>query len=216
MTDDPDYFVEGEDGVAAEADSSDGVQTAEIRYAGFWLRFFANLIDTVILGFIAVIVSFMGGAILTLGTQQGWSRGQQSIGAYAIKGVIAVIAWMYFALAESSDQGATPGKLAMSLRVTDLDGNRVSFDQASRRFFAKNLAAWVWFACFFLASVIPIGGPGIMALGSLLSGLLYIVGYGMAAFTPRKQALHDLLARCLVVRKRRAIEPVHWENLDGI
>ncbi len=80
--------------------------------------------------------------------------------------------WLYFALMESSPRQATLGKQALGIMVTDLAGQRISFARATGRFFAK-----------------------------ILSGLILWIGYVMAAFTERKQALHDLLASCLVVAK---------------
>ena len=38
-------------------------------------------------------------------------------------------------------------------------------------------------------------------LGKLISGLIFYVGFVLAGFTPRRQALHDLLAGCLVVKR---------------
>jgi uncharacterized RDD family membrane protein YckC len=83
------------------------------------------------------------------------------------------IGWLYSAMFESSPWQATPGKRAMDLYVTDLKGRRLGFAQASGRFFGKIISA--------------------MILG---------VGFIMIAFTERKQGLHDLLAGCLVVRRR--------------
>jgi uncharacterized RDD family membrane protein YckC len=80
--------------------------------------------------------------------------------------------WLYFALLESSGQQATYGKKVMGIQVTDGQGNRISFARASGRFFGK-----------------------------ILSGIILCIGYIMAAFTPRKQALHDLMADCVVVNK---------------
>jgi uncharacterized RDD family membrane protein YckC/Tfp pilus assembly major pilin PilA len=80
------------------------------------------------------------------------------------------VLWLYFAIMESSSRQATLGKIAFGIRVVDLDGNRISFLRASARFFAK-----------------------------LLSGLSLAVGFLMAAVTRRKQALHDIVASCLVV-----------------
>ena len=82
--------------------------------------------------------------------------------------------WLYFAIMESSSRQATLGKLAFGIRVVDLDGDRVSFFRASARFFAK-----------------------------IFSALSLAVGFLMAAFTRRKQALHDMVASCLVVNAGR-------------
>jgi tetratricopeptide (TPR) repeat protein len=85
---------------------------------------------------------------------------------------LAVIsAWLYYSLFESSSWQATPGKKVLGLIVTDLYGQPISFGRATARFF-----------------------------GRLLSGLTLGVGFIMAGFTEKKQALHDELARCLVLR----------------
>jgi len=68
---------------------------------------------------------------------------------------------------------ATPGKLALGLRVTDLDGRPTGFWRASARYVAR-----------------------------ILSNLTLGAGYLMVAFTARKQALHDLVAGTLVQRRR--------------
>ncbi len=65
----------------------------------------------------------------------------------------------------------TVGKKILGLRVTDLNGNRVSFGRASGRFFGK-----------------------------IVSGFTLMIGYIMAGFTEKKQALHDMIAGCLVVK----------------
>jgi uncharacterized RDD family membrane protein YckC len=69
----------------------------------------------------------------------------------------------------SSRRQATLGKMALGLRVTDLYGRRISFARASGRHFAK-----------------------------IISGMILLIGYIMAAFTHRHQALHDMIAGTLV------------------
>jgi uncharacterized RDD family membrane protein YckC len=80
--------------------------------------------------------------------------------------------WIYYAALESSSWQATLGKKILGLRVTDLAGNRISFARASGRFF-----------------------------GMILSSMILGIGFLMAGFTARKQALHDILAGCLVLRQ---------------
>lgn len=84
-----------------------------------------------------------------------------------------VLGWLYYAVQESSAAQATLGKRLMGIRVTDLEGAPISFGRATGRYFAK-----------------------------LLSGCILLIGYIMAAFTPRKQALHDMIASTLVVSGR--------------
>jgi uncharacterized RDD family membrane protein YckC len=74
---------------------------------------------------------------------------------------------------ESSAKGGTLGKMAIGIMVTDMTGNRISFGRATGRYFAK-----------------------------ILSQMILMIGFLMAGFTQQKQALHDILAGCLVVRSR--------------
>jgi uncharacterized RDD family membrane protein YckC len=83
------------------------------------------------------------------------------------------VAWLYFALMESSERGATVGKMAMGLRVVTNDGKRLSFMNATGRYFAK-----------------------------ILSAIIFCIGYIMIAFTDRKRGLHDMIASTLVIKTR--------------
>jgi uncharacterized RDD family membrane protein YckC len=92
-------------------------------------------------------------------------------GVDAVSSIVgAVIWWLYYAIMESSGRQATLGKIAVRIKVVDRRGGRISFARATGRHFAK-----------------------------LLSTLALFIGYLMAAFTSRKQALHDMIAGCLVV-----------------
>jgi len=91
--------------------------------------------------------------------------------------VSAAISWAYFALFESSPMRATVGKYALGLYVSDKHGDPITFRRATARYFLK-----------------------------ILSSLTLMAGWLMAAFTPRKQALHDVLAGTLVLRN--ALVPV--------
>ena len=83
----------------------------------------------------------------------------------------AAIGWLYYALQESSAAQATLGKRALGVRVTDLEGRRISFGRATGRLFAK----------------IP-------------SALILMIGFLMQPFTAKKQALHDIIAGTLVLK----------------
>ena len=87
--------------------------------------------------------------------------------------VAAALSWAYFALFESSPMQGTVGKYAVGIYVTDRYGDPISFWRASARYWLK-----------------------------VLSNLTLGVGWLMAAFTPRKQALHDLFAGTLVVSRQ--------------
>lgn len=160
------------------------MNAATVAYAGFWLRVLAYLIDALILGVFAVPILIgaamvMGiGGILARIPRNGdpFSEGMPPIFLLFIwlcllLGLAGT--WLYYALLESSEWQGTAGKKALGLIVTDMAGQRVSFARASGRHFGK-----------IVTSFIPLG-----------------IGYAMAGFTERRQALHDMLASCLVLRK---------------
>ncbi|MBZ5642846.1 MAG: RDD family protein [Acidobacteriia bacterium] len=161
-----------------------GSVSGPLVYGGFWLRFVAYLIDGVILGIpfgLVVMVLFVmfGGFGLMMHRRVGDPRaaaaflGPMFLGFLFAMLLFVGLQWLYFAGLESSERQATFGKSAMSLRVTDLQGQRLSFGHATGRFFSK-----------IITGLIPLG-----------------IGYIMAGFTEKKQALHDMIAGTLVVRK---------------
>jgi uncharacterized RDD family membrane protein YckC len=143
------------------------------KYAGFWFRFLAFLIDALILSAIsfglAVAMSPEGETAVC---NSGFNPHPYEPRVFLYKLLCALLWWLYFALLESSTVQATPGKLLLGLKTTDLFGNQLNFYRASLRHFCK-----------------------------LLSAITMLVGFLMAAFTLRRQALHDLIAGTLVLRK---------------
>ena len=93
-------------------------------------------------------------------------------GIAILEGVMVLIGWLYYAVMESTPPQGTVGKLFMGIYVAGRDGDRVSFARASLRYWAKYLSA-----------------------------LILFVGFLMAAFTRHKQALHDIIANCLVLKR---------------
>jgi uncharacterized RDD family membrane protein YckC len=157
---------------------------SHLVYAGFWLRFAAYLLDTLILQIPLVIVSMVFGFIFGFiwalshrGETLGFTSADGSANIPFILFETAIIIfslvaqWLYFAMQESSAAQATLGKRIIGIKVTNEQGQRIGFGQASGRFFGK-----------------------------IISGLTLLIGYIMAGFTEKKQALHDMLAGTLVVR----------------
>jgi uncharacterized RDD family membrane protein YckC len=147
------------------------MQAGEPGYAGFWRRFWALIIDTIIvnvaLGIVAIPIFFASGFSLDVDPAE-W-EGKPGVALAYFGGYLVWL--LYYALLESSPRQATLGKMVLSIKVTDMDGQRNSFWRA----IARNLA-------------------------KLISGAILMIGYLLAAFTRRKQALHDMIADCLVVR----------------
>ena len=84
--------------------------------------------------------------------------------------MFVVIYVLYFAVFEGSWRQATPGKMLMGIFVTGLNGKRISYRRALAR-----------------------------SLGRILSMIICFIGFLVALFTARSQALHDLLADTLVL-----------------
>ena len=143
-------------------------------FAGFWERFAAYLLDTVILGAVTYLISLI---FLPLDFLTGFYPeilGIVSASIDVVRFLLSVIVpWLYFAFMESSKRQATLGKIAIGLKVTDLNGKKLTFSRATGRFFSK-----------------------------FLSVLTLMIGYVIAAFTEKRQALHDMIAGTFVIRGR--------------
>lgn len=147
---------------------------AAVIHAGFWRRFAAILIDTVILVLAVLIISIILGSIIGFaGALGGFGRGTV-VRFGSITGNVTgiVINWLYFTIMESSSRQSTLGKMVMGIIVTDEQGNRISFGRANGRYWGK-----------------------------IISTATLAIGYIMAGFTRQKQALHDIMAGTLVVKK---------------
>lgn len=146
-----------------------------VVYAGFWFRAAAYFLDTSTLGFVlgaTVLGPILRNNHVGSSVQDAWKfYTGDSPQATALLLLIQLVSWLYFAAFESSPWQATPGKKVMGLRVTDLEGRRLSFIRASGRYFGK-----------------------------IISWLLLGIGFLLAGFTEKKQALHDMLAGCLVLK----------------
>jgi len=145
-----------------------------MEYAGFWRRATAMTLDSVLLGIIQTVVNIVIIAMIGAASVAGGETDDAAtVGMVGVIGLLTFVAmWLYFSLMESSAKQATLGKMLVGIVVTDTDGNRISFGKASGRYFGK-----------------------------IVSSIILMIGYLMAAFTERKQALHDIMAGCLVIRK---------------
>jgi uncharacterized RDD family membrane protein YckC len=142
-------------------------------YAGFWLRVIAAIIDAVIVQAVVWPVTLVIGFIIGLaGASVQMPHAGIRLVAIIVGATLGIAAhWIYEATMESSSRQATLGKMVLGLKVTDVQGRRISFARATGRTFAK-----------------------------YLSSMILCIGYIMAGLTERKQALHDIIAGTLVWR----------------
>ncbi|HEX4966511.1 MAG TPA: RDD family protein [Thermoanaerobaculia bacterium] len=139
------------------------------EYAGLGVRFGAFLLDTLLTMGIGFVCGIILGVMLAASGSH-WS--DEAVGAFAyLMGI--VVAWLYYTLFESSALMATPGKRALGLRVTDLQGRRIGFGRANGRYFGKILS--------------------LIAMG---------FGYWTIPSSPMRQGWHDKMAGSLVLRTR--------------
>ncbi|MBX9725375.1 MAG: RDD family protein [Candidatus Obscuribacterales bacterium] len=139
----------------------------ELIYAGFWLRVAACIIDSIIFGIPITIFQ----VALTFLSKAVGDPTVSLIVSLSMLVISAALYGLYGGLFESSKFQATPGKMLLKLKVTDLDGNRCSFARAFARY-----------------------------MGMGVSDATLYIGYLMAAWTEKKQCLHDKIANCLVVK----------------
>jgi uncharacterized RDD family membrane protein YckC len=153
---------------ATDSYGSAVVSGGEVVYAGFWKRFAAYFLDSIVVAIINVPVSLVFNLI-------GAASGNETLAV-----VLSMVAMLggfvigigYYAGFHASKGGATLGKMAVGIKVVRSDGERITFLRGVGRYF-----------------------------GFILSSLTLMIGFIMAAFTERKQALHDMLCDTLVVDK---------------
>ncbi len=178
------------------------------EYAGFLRRFFASALDNIILiiaaGLLGKIIlnnKFLPDDIINSIGAFGWwiawgafstttgifgiifliliglNRGGFENSSYMVLLIFVlfttILKWFYFTRLESLPRKATFGKKIMGIVITDLNGNPISFSRANGRYFAKTISL-----------------------------ITLLIGFIMAAFTKKKQALHDKIAATLVVKKK--------------
>jgi len=144
------------------------------RYGGFWIRVVASIIDGIIVA-VPLSVLFIIYGFITAPVDGPATDGEvvTLILGYTVIYIVALVAVaLYYILTTASKMQGTVGKKIMGLKVTDLNGNRLTFGRATGRYFA-----------------------------TILSGMILNIGYLMAAFTDKKQTLHDMIASTVVVKK---------------
>jgi uncharacterized RDD family membrane protein YckC len=155
------------------------------NYAGLGRRFFAFVIDAIVLLILmTVAASFFGlvqgvkyfyyitvqRAPISALTEAGTSEAAFTPIIAALGVLLIIIPWLYFAGFECSRGQATPGKTLLRIVVTDTDGARISFARATLRHFFKYISAVIIF-----------------------------IGFIMIGLTKKRQGLHDRVAGCLVL-----------------
>ena len=142
-------------------------------YGGFWIRFVAVLID----GIILLVANGIAGFFLGLSGTAPAPVNPADIGAALSRvGLLWMVSVAIGCTYETwfiGNMAATPGKMALGLKIVRPDGSAVSYGRAAGRYFSK-----------------------------ILSTVILMIGYIMAGFDAQKRALHDMIADTRVVRSR--------------
>jgi len=139
----------------------------EMKHAGFWIRFLAMIIDGIILGIIGSILFPGSGSGAMMTTEGGFQMNFNAVfvGPQMIVPIVYVIGfWIW--------KGATPGKMALGLKVIEQDGKKLSWQKAVLRY-----------------------------VGYIVSGIPLFLGYIWIGFSKNKVGFHDMIAKTYVVRK---------------
>lgn len=146
-----------------------------LRYGGFWIRFVAILIDGAVLVTVSLLLNALGTSLFLRGARL---HAQGAAVAYADR-YLAFQGFMFlvniaiglsYSVYFLTRFGATPGKLALRLKVITSRGGPISAPLAIGRFFANYLSS--------------------LTLG---------IGYIMAGLDEQKRALHDRICETRVI-----------------
>lgn len=147
-------------------------------YGGFWLRFCAKFLDGIITGVVGMLINVLV-ALVLFGESNyfGLARTQAGNATYllfqaitTLSGIVVGVSYVWFFL---SRYQATPGKMALGLKVVRADGVRLTTGRIIGRYFAE-----------------------------MLSGLMIGIGYLMVAFDDQKRGLHDRICDTRVIKVR--------------
>ena len=150
------------------------------RYGGFWIRFVASILDGIILAVVAGLFSmFVFGSVVGRNFMRTNNPTPDEalamigpmlgvIGASMLLNMIVGCSYETFFIARL---GATPGKMALGLKVVRPDGGPINVGRAAGRYFAK-----------------------------MVSSMTLMIGYIIAGFDSQKRALHDMMCDTRVIK----------------
>ena len=148
------------------SESSGETGSGRMVYAEFMPRLGALILDSIFILLITWIpllgIGFV--MVLLLGPEPGMNAMSIIANLYAFVAQAA-----YYVILETSVKQATWGKQIVGIKVTDLNGRRITVGRSLGRYFAK-----------------------------ILSGCT-VIGWFLPLFTEKKQALHDIVAGTLVI-----------------
>ena len=191
----------------------DPMGARQYRFAGFWIRVGATILDGLILSVVNVVLGF-----LFVGVVSSTNNPGTIIGMQLFVNLIQLVIGISYVTCFLGKYGATPGKMACGLKVIVSDGRRISYWRAFGRYWAVVLSFLIPYLSVVISVVIAMGimfassarsganymdamlGPALAV--SLIVGLLMSFPFYMAGLTRQKCALHDFICNTRVIRAR--------------
>lgn len=171
-------------------------------YAGLLLRSIAYVIDCIIAFGIFAATQLLVFKLMreALGVSEEWFRSGINTELYTLM-TISLPVWLYFALCEQSAAQATVGKRFMKLRVADaMSRRRISFPRSLLRTIVKLLPWEIAHLSNNLPEPLWYMPEPEFRIGFVAAGLLMGVYVATVALTEKKQGLHDLIARTVILK----------------
>lgn len=165
-----------------DADAELAPSLHELEYASFWHRLIAAAIDGLVIMLWSMLLAPLLAILLRVPPPS------------LIWLLAAILVWCYYPVLESAPTQGTVGKIALGLAVTDLNGNRISFQRAFVRHAYRLLSALVLPLLLFLMRIVR--RPDLVLAVLCTTPLLVVL------FTQRRQTLHDWMTSCVVVHGR--------------
>jgi len=152
---------------------------AGMRYAGFWIRFLASLIDSIILGTVTKTLQYalfpsLGVVTAPAPGANPWEMLGPQLAKLGWAFLVSTVVSLTYSTWFMGALGATPGLMALGLKVVRPNGSPIGYGRALARYFA-----------------------------AMLSGITLGIGYLLIAFDPEKRALHDMICDTRVIKTRR-------------
>lgn len=150
----------------------------DFEYGGFWIRFVAKVIDRLILFAVGSALSFGLMATSLMRTQGSMNPRDPEFWRFfllqqSVLGLVNLAIGLLFTWYFLKKFSATPGKMVFNLKVLRPDGTPLTSGRIIGRYFAE-----------------------------ILSGMILLIGYIIAAFDEEKRALHDHICDTRVIKTR--------------
>ena len=144
-----------------------GLQQGDFEYGGFLVRVGAKFLD----GIITYVASFA--VMIPIGIMSATAGESSQMMVLLVSYVASFGIPLVYSVFFLGKFGATPGKMALGLKVVRSDGEPITYLRALGRYFAE-----------------------------ILSSIILMIGYIMAAFDSEKRALHDHICDTRVIKTR--------------